>query len=119
MFNYQLGVNGTAQGIPFPERLKFCLRFGLGLSSSQSKGLKAFQFFFNFFNVSVFLLDLPDGHSVADFNMVRRDINFFAVNFKKSVVYQLPGLRPGFGKAQAVNNIIQPGFQKPEQDCRR
>ena len=52
---------------------------------------------------------------IAFFNQDGRDIGLVAVQHDMPVPHQLPGLGTGIGKAQAVDDVIQPPLQQHQQ----
>lgn len=53
-----------------------------------------------------------DGDDVAGFNLVRRNVDGFAVNGDVSVVYDLTSHCSGRAETQAVNDVVKSSFDE-------
>ena len=111
MLHYKLGIDCIAH--------HFGRRFCQNFSRERSRvylypflGFVALNFFLQLFHVFGLEFVLPKSYHIPDFQMKGRDVNFFAVNLKKSMSHELARLVPGVCKTKPVNRVVQPGFQK-------
>src|SRR5690606_18101581 len=61
------------------------------------------------------LAPLLDRDHITGADLIRRDVNFLAVDEKVPVVDELAGLRPGCGQAGTPNDVVEALFEEQEE----